>query len=44
MDPAQLLGRAYVLHDMFSVPFDEIAAILGRSPDAARELASRGRS
>jgi len=28
---------------MFSVPFDEIGAILGRSPDAARQLASRGR-
>jgi RNA polymerase sigma-70 factor (ECF subfamily) len=34
---------AYVLHDMFSVPFDEIGAILHRSPDAARQLASRGR-
>ena len=34
---------AYVLHDMFSVPFDEIADILHRSPDAARQLASRGR-
>jgi RNA polymerase sigma factor (sigma-70 family) len=34
---------AYVLHDMFSVPFDEIGAILDRSPDAARQLASRGR-
>ena len=34
---------AYVLHDMFSVPFDEIAGILNRSPDAARQLASRGR-
>jgi RNA polymerase sigma-70 factor, ECF subfamily len=34
---------AYVLHDMFSVPFDEIATILQRSPDAARQLASRGR-
>src|SRR5918997_622865 len=34
---------AYVLHDMFSVPFDEIGAILERSPDAARQLASRGR-
>jgi RNA polymerase sigma factor (sigma-70 family) len=39
--PAERL--AYVLHDMFSVPFDEIAAILDRSPDAARQLASRGR-
>src|ERR687893_1597195 len=34
---------AYVLHDMFSVPFDEIGAILERSPEAARQLASRGR-
>ena len=34
---------AFVLHDMFAVPFDEIAAILDRSPDAARQLASRGR-
>jgi RNA polymerase sigma factor (sigma-70 family) len=34
---------AFVLHDMFGVPFDEIGAILDRSPDAARQLASRGR-
>jgi RNA polymerase sigma-70 factor (ECF subfamily) len=34
---------AYVLHDMFSVPFDEIGDLLDRSPDAARQLASRGR-
>ncbi len=34
---------AFVLHDMFAVPFDEIAPIVGRSPDAARQLASRGR-
>ena len=34
---------AFVLHDMFAVPFDEIAAIVGRSPDAARQLASRAR-
>jgi RNA polymerase sigma-70 factor (ECF subfamily) len=34
---------AFVLHDMFSVPFDEIGALLDRSPDAARQLASRGR-
>jgi RNA polymerase sigma-70 factor (ECF subfamily) len=34
---------AFVLHDMFSVPFDEIAPIVGRSPDAARQLASRAR-
>ena len=34
---------AFVLHDMFAVPFSEIGAILERSPDAARQLASRGR-
>jgi RNA polymerase sigma-70 factor (ECF subfamily) len=34
---------AFVLHDMFAVPFPEIAAILGSSPAAARQLASRGR-
>src|SRR5919197_1817291 len=41
LTPAERL--AHVLHDMFSVPFDEIGAILGRSADAARQLASRGR-
>jgi RNA polymerase sigma-70 factor (ECF subfamily) len=34
---------AFVLHDMFGVPFDEIASIVGRSPTAARQLASRAR-
>jgi len=34
---------AFVLHDMFGVPFEEIAGITGRSSDAARQLASRGR-
>ncbi len=34
---------AFVLHDMFAVPFDEIALIVGRSPTAARQLASRAR-
>jgi RNA polymerase sigma factor (sigma-70 family) len=34
---------AFVLHDMFAVPFDEIARIVDRSPDAARQLASRAR-
>jgi RNA polymerase sigma-70 factor (ECF subfamily) len=34
---------AFVLHDMFDLPFDEIAPIIGRSPEAARQLASRGR-
>jgi len=39
--PAERL--AFVLHDMFAVPFDEIAPIVGRSPAATRQLASRGR-
>jgi len=39
--PAERL--AFVLHDMFAVPFDEIATIVDRSPDAARQLASRAR-
>lgn len=34
---------AFVLHDMFSMPFEEIAPIVGRSPEAARQLASRAR-
>jgi RNA polymerase sigma-70 factor (ECF subfamily) len=34
---------AFVLHDSFAVPFDEIAPIVGRSPAAARQLASRAR-
>jgi RNA polymerase sigma-70 factor (ECF subfamily) len=34
---------AFVLHDMFAVPFDEIAPLLDRSPQAARQLASRAR-
>ena len=34
---------AFVLHDMFNVSFDEIAPVVGRSPAAARQLASRGR-
>ncbi|TWS96152.1 sigma-70 family RNA polymerase sigma factor [Reyranella sp. CPCC 100927] len=34
---------AFVLHDMFDLSFDEIAPIVGRSPTAARQLASRGR-
>ncbi|HEX3737698.1 MAG TPA: sigma-70 family RNA polymerase sigma factor [Solirubrobacterales bacterium] len=41
LGPAERL--AFVLHDMFGVPFDEIAPIVDRSPDAARQLASRGR-
>jgi RNA polymerase sigma-70 factor (ECF subfamily) len=39
--PAERL--AFVLHDMFGVPFDEIAPIVGRTPVAARQLASRAR-
>ena len=34
---------SFVLHDMFGVPFDEIAPIVDRSPEAARQLASRAR-
>ena len=34
---------AFVLHDIFAVPFDEIAPIVGRTPTAARQLASRAR-
>src|SRR3954454_17180923 len=41
LSPAERL--AFVLHDMFAVPFDEIATIVDRSPDAARQLASRAR-
>ena len=41
LGPAERL--AFVLHDMFAVPFDEIAPIVGRTPAAARQLASRGR-
>src|ERR687894_97652 len=41
LTPAERL--AFVLHDMFSVPFEEIAPVVGRSTDAARQLASRGR-
>src|SRR5690349_9301631 len=39
--PAERL--AFVLHDMFAVPFDDIAPIVGRSAEAARQLASRAR-
>src|SRR3954471_1906789 len=41
LPPAERL--AFVLHDMFGVPFDEIAPIVDRSPEAARQLASRAR-
>jgi RNA polymerase sigma-70 factor (ECF subfamily) len=41
LTPAERL--AFVLHDMFGVPFDEVAPIVGRSPTATRQLASRAR-
>jgi len=41
LSPAERL--AFVLHDMFSVPFEEIAPIVGRSEEATRQLASRAR-
>ena len=41
LTPAERL--AFVLHDMFAVPFDEIAAMVDRSPQATRQLASRAR-
>jgi RNA polymerase sigma factor (sigma-70 family) len=41
LSPAERV--AFVLHDVFAVPFAEIAPIIGRSPHAARQLASRGR-
>jgi RNA polymerase sigma factor (sigma-70 family) len=41
LTPAERL--AFVLHDVFGVPFDEIAPIVDRSPEAARQLASRAR-
>jgi RNA polymerase sigma-70 factor (ECF subfamily) len=41
LSPAERL--AFVLHDMFAVPFDEIGPMVGRSPTAARKLASRAR-
>jgi RNA polymerase sigma factor (sigma-70 family) len=41
LSPAERL--AFVLHDMFAVPFDDIAPIVDRSPDATRQLASRAR-
>jgi RNA polymerase sigma-70 factor (ECF subfamily) len=41
LTPAERL--AFVLHDMFDVPFDELAPIVGRTPSATRQLASRAR-
>lgn len=41
LGPAERL--AFILHDLFSVPFDEIAALIDRTPEATRQLASRAR-
>jgi RNA polymerase sigma-70 factor (ECF subfamily) len=41
LTPAERL--AFVLHDVFALPFDEIGMVVDRSPDAARQLASRAR-
>jgi RNA polymerase sigma-70 factor (ECF subfamily) len=41
LSPAERV--AFVLHDVFAVPFDEVAAIIGRTPEASRQLASRAR-
>ena len=41
LSPAERV--AFVLHDVFAVPFDDVAEILDRSPDATRQLASRAR-
>jgi RNA polymerase sigma-70 factor (ECF subfamily) len=41
MSPAE--RTAFVLHDVFGVPFDDIASMVGRSPEACRQLASRAR-
>ena len=41
LTPAERL--AFVLHDMFAMPFTEVAAVLGRSTEATRQLASRAR-
>src|SRR5882762_6233077 len=41
LDPAERL--AFVLHDLFAVPFEQVAPIVGRTPAATRQLASRAR-
>jgi RNA polymerase sigma factor (sigma-70 family) len=41
LTPAERLS--FVLHDLFAVPFDEVAPLIGKTPAAARQLASRGR-
>src|SRR5215475_13940237 len=42
LSPAERLS--FVLHDVFAVPFDDVAQIMDRTPDSARQLASRARS
>src|SRR5690606_5854264 len=42
LEPAERI--AFVLHDMFAVPFDQIGPIVGRTPGTAKKLASRARS
>jgi RNA polymerase sigma-70 factor, ECF subfamily len=42
LSPAE--RTAFLLHDVFDLPFDKVAAVVGRSPDAVRQLASRARS
>jgi RNA polymerase sigma factor (sigma-70 family) len=41
LSPAERL--AFVLHDLFGLPFDEVSGVMGRTPAAVRQLASRGR-
>ena len=41
LSPAE--RTAFVLHDVFDMPFDEVAEVVGRTPDAVRQLASRAR-
>ena len=41
LTPAERI--AFVLHDLFAVPFDQVGSVLGRTPEAARQLASRAR-
>lgn len=41
MSPSERV--AFVLHDVFAVPFEQVGAVVGRTPEAARQLASRAR-
>ena len=41
LTPAERI--AFVLHDLFAVPFDQVGSVLGRTPDAAKQLAGRAR-